>query len=70
MDFDNYIENERIKNDSQEQEANIYCDRCDCGIFEGENYYKYENLNLCEDCMDATLKSEKKECERIAGEEE
>lgn len=71
MDFDAEIEKQRIKNDPQEAEIFCYCDRCNQEIYVGNSYYLFQNLkfNLCENCFDELQDMEKKESERIAGED-
>lgn len=72
MDFDNEIEKQRIRNDLQEKKIFCTCDRCNQEIYFGNLYYLFQNLkfNLCENCFDELQAMEKKEFERIAGEED
>ena len=69
MDFDNYLENERLKLDAQEQPVLNYCDECGAEIYKGSEYYNLEGYNLCEDCFDEMQKREKEDHKLIAGEE-
>ena len=69
MDFDSYIENERLKNDIQEREVLQYCDECQAEIYKGNEYYNLEGYNLCEDCFDKMQQREKEEHRLVAGEE-
>ena len=70
MDFDRYIENERIKNDLQEIDVCFCCERCGAEIYKGNEYYFFERNHLCEDCFDEIQKDEKFEAKRIAGEDD
>ena len=69
MDFDNYIENQRLHTDLQEQEVLHYCDECQGEIYKGNEYYNLEGYNLCEDCFDKSQMQEKEDHRLIAGEE-
>lgn len=69
MDYDRYLENERIKNDLQEVPVIYNCDRCGGEIYKGNPYYETDTELLCEDCFDKMQAREKQETERIAGEE-
>lgn len=68
MDFDNYIENERIKTDLQEKDILYNCDECGADIYEGNEFYCLEGFNLCEECFDEIQRNEKNEHRHIAGE--
>lgn len=68
MDFDEVIENQRIKSDPQEKEPVLYCEDCNKAIYANEQYYRYYGDDLCEDCIDDRLHIEKEQFERIAGE--
>lgn len=67
MDFDNYIENERLINDLQEQKVIYSCDECKTEIYKGNEFYSIEGYNLCEDCYDEMQRREKQEHKHIAG---
>ena len=69
MDFDNYIENQRLKTDLQEKRVMYNCDECGGEIYEGNEFYNLEGYNLCEDCFDKTQLEEKEEHRLVAGEE-
>ena len=68
MDFDNYIEKERIKSDLQEKNVIHNCDNCGADIYEGNEFYSLEGYNLCEDCYDEIQRKEKEKHKCIAGE--
>lgn len=70
MDYDDYLENERIKNDLQEIPVYTRCDRCNAEIYYGNEYYNYEGDDLCEECFDDIQSDEKSEARRYAGDEE
>ena len=70
MNFDRYIENERIKNDPQEQKIYFYCARCGSEIYKNEEYYFYQRERLCENCFDEIQNDEKFEAKRIAGDDD
>jgi len=67
MDFDNYIENERLINDLQEQKVIYTCDECKAEIYKGNEFYSIEGYNLCEDCYDEMQRREKQEHKHVAG---
>lgn len=69
MDFDNYIENERIKNDLQEKKVIHTCDNCEAEIYAGNEFWSLEGYTLCEDCFDEIQRNEKNEHRLIAGDE-
>lgn len=69
MDFDDYIENQRLKTDLQEQKVIFYCDNCQAEIYKGNEFYCIEGYNLCEDCYDEIQRKEKEDCKCIAGED-
>lgn len=69
MDFDTYIENQRINNDLQEQKIFDLCYYCAKEIYYGNDYYVDDNEILCEDCFDKRQYDEKKEKYRIAGDD-
>ena len=69
MDFDNYIENQRLHTDLQEQKVLQYCDECQGEIYKGNEYYNLEGYNLCEECFDKMQSKEKEDHRLIAGEE-
>ena len=69
MDFDNYIETQRINTDLQEQKVLHYCDECQAEIYKGNEYYNLEGYNLCESCFDKMQMQEKEEHRLVAGEE-
>lgn len=69
MDFDNYIENERIRTDLQERKVVHTCDNCGAEIYVGNEFWSLEGYNLCEDCFDEIQKNEKNEHRLIAGDE-
>lgn len=64
------LEAERLRLDPQEAKVYFNCDRCGGEIYEGQNYYIYERDILCEECFDEMQYDEKRECERIAGDED
>ena len=66
MDFDKYIENERIKNDPMEQKPKYYCNNCTFEIYSGDKYYDFEGQILCEECFDEKLEQLKQSIEKIA----
>lgn len=68
MDFDRYIENERLKTDLQEKNVLYSCDECSGEIYEGNEFFSIEGYNLCEDCYDEMQRREKEEHKHIAGE--
>ena len=67
MDFDREIENQRLKQDLQEVIVFMTCDICGAEIYEGHDYYDCPAGYLCEDCFDKVQSEEKRECEKIAG---
>lgn len=69
VDFDDYIEKDRIRNDPQEKDY-ILCRRCGNEIYEGNEYFLFENTVLCEDCIDEILRDYKTESRKIVGEED
>lgn len=69
MDFDNYMETQRLQNDMQEVLALNRCDECGAEIYKGSEYYSIEGYNLCEDCFDKMQEQEKNDHRLIAGEE-
>jgi len=69
MDFDNYIEKERIKTDWQEKDIIHICDNCGADIYEGNEFYSLEGYNLCEECFDEIQRNEKAEHRCVAGED-
>ena len=34
----------------------LHCEKCNCGIREGDSYYDVEGVAYCEDCMHDMLK--------------
>ena len=66
--FDNYIENKRMANESQK--VYCVCERCGRDINYGETYYRYDNNDLCEDCFDDIQMDEKIDAERQAGDDD
>lgn len=68
MDFDNYIENQRLNTDLQERKAMYCCDECQTEIYIGNEFYSIEGYNLCENCYDEMQKREKEEHKCVAGE--
>lgn len=69
MDFDGYIEKERINIDLQEKKIEINCSNCGADIYEGNEYFNLEGYDLCEDCFDEIQRKEKNEHRYVAGEE-
>lgn len=69
MNFDNYIENERLNTDLQEQKVMYHCDNCGTEIYKGNEFYSIEGYNLCEDCYDDMQRKEKEEHRYVAGED-
>ena len=69
MNFDNYIENERLNTDLQEQKVMYGCDNCGTEIYKGNEFYLIEGYNLCEDCYDEMQRKEKEEHRCVAGED-
>lgn len=67
MDFDRYIENQRLSMDLQEKKVMFYCDECQCEIYKGNEFYSIEGYNLCEDCYDDMQKREKENHKCVAG---
>lgn len=63
------LEDERLKSDPQEVKAYSECDTCGSDIYIGQEYYISEGNIYCEQCFDEMQSDEKRECERIAGEE-
>lgn len=69
MDFDNEIENQRLKEDLQERKVTFYCDECKTEIYEGNEAYSFINGCICEDCIDKELEQIKKNARFIVGED-
>lgn len=70
MDFFD-LEKERLRKDPQEAKICLKCDKCNSEIYEGEEYYCYDGImELCEDCFDEMQSEEKRDCERIAGDDD
>ena len=63
------LEAERLRLDPQEVKVYSECDACGDEIYVGQEYYKVEGSNYCEQCFDEMQLDEKRKCERIAGEE-
>ena len=42
------------------------CFKCGYKFTDGETCYEYDDMILCEDCMDKVLESLKEECETVA----
>lgn len=61
------LEAERLRLDPQEAKVCFNCENCDGEIYEGNSYYEYNGDYLCEQCFDKKQEDEKRECERIAG---
>ena len=66
MDFDKYIEEERIKCDKQERKALFECQYCGADICEGDSYHELDNEIFCCNCFDAIIVYDTL---RIAGED-
>ena len=64
------LEAERLKLDPQEVKVCLKCDKCNSEIYEGQEYYETDLGDLCETCFDEMQSEEKKECERIAGDDD
>lgn len=64
------LEEFRLINDIQEAEVKLTCEICQKELYDGDNYYETDKYyHICEDCMDEELRKEKKECERIIGDD-
>lgn len=71
VDYDIWLEQERIKNDPMEQPVIFCCDKCGGEIYKGTEYYETDlYYHICENCFDELQLEEKSEALRIAGEEE
>lgn len=66
MNFDKYIEEERIKCDKQEKKGLFECQYCGANIYDGDIYHELDNEIFCCDCFDEIIISDTL---RIAGEE-
>jgi hypothetical protein len=36
----------------RESKTHLFCDWCNCEIFQGECYFEIDDENVCESCMD------------------
>ena len=70
MNEDKYWEGQRIKQDPMEGKVCLNCNRCGAEIYEGQEYYIFESDSLCEECFNEMQHDEKRECERIAGDDD
>ncbi len=66
MNFDKYIEEERIRCDQQEKKVILKCQYCGAGIYEGDSYHELDNEIYCCNCFDDIVVSNTL---RIAGED-
>ena len=66
MDYDKYLENERIKTDKQEKKSMYECQYCGADIYKGEDYHELDNEIFCCNCFDEIII---KDTTRIAGED-
>lgn len=69
MSEDKYWEEQRIMCDAQEDKVCFNCKICGTEIYEGQEYYDCETGYLCEKCFDEEQEIYKKNCERIAGDD-
>lgn len=73
MDYLDSLALEKQKEDfysPDESEPIFYCTNCKKEIYYGDNYYETDLGDICEDCFDEIQINEKRECERIAGEDD
>ena len=69
IDWDRELERLREQLDAQEQEPEFYCDNCKKEIYAGEDYYKIDEGDICEDCFEKYQDYERQECLRTAGDD-
>ena len=54
----------------KEEKVCFCCDKCKEEIYYGQEYYKTDFGYVCEKCFDEIQLEEKRECERIAGDDD
>lgn len=69
INWDKELERLRKSLDIQEQPVIMHCDICSKEIYKGEEYYDDEVDFMCEECFDKMQEEQKRECRRIAGED-
>lgn len=73
MDYLDALALEKQRNDlykDDEESVCFQCDKCRANIYDGQTYYECEIGDLCEECFDEMQTDEKRECERVAGEDD
>lgn len=57
---------ERWRDYQPEPKVSRLCENCSSEIYQGEIYYDYDGMDLCEECMDKFLAEDKYYAERSA----